>query len=154
MILVWCMPTAWRAIWPQILKSMLFLMCPFVCVSCLLYVTWCAIGPQSAELQKKLHHLEVQLNNEKQHMGDLEHKYRYCGNITWTRVQGPGDRRSTCSDWLMMHTFNFIDLQGRFDVWKKSFAVISSQFTSVVYTPSADLSVTGLRKSPKNMRKR
>lgn len=32
---------------------------------------------QSAELQKKLHHLEVQLNNEKQHMGDLEHKYRY-----------------------------------------------------------------------------
>uniref|UniRef100_A0A674NR96 Rho-associated protein kinase n=1 Tax=Takifugu rubripes TaxID=31033 RepID=A0A674NR96_TAKRU len=33
--------------------------------------------PFSAELQKKLQHLEVQLKNEKQHMGDLEHKYRY-----------------------------------------------------------------------------
>ncbi|CAF99028.1 unnamed protein product, partial [Tetraodon nigroviridis] len=36
--------------------------------------------PQSAELQKKLHHLEVQLNNEKQHTGDLEHKYRSVSN--------------------------------------------------------------------------
>uniref|UniRef100_A0A8C2XKH4 non-specific serine/threonine protein kinase n=1 Tax=Cyclopterus lumpus TaxID=8103 RepID=A0A8C2XKH4_CYCLU len=32
--------------------------------------------PQSAALQKKLCHLEVQLNNEKQVKGDLEHKHR------------------------------------------------------------------------------
>lgn len=39
---------------------------------------------QSAALQKKLHHMEVQLNNEKQIRDDLEHKYRYwsCRNIT------------------------------------------------------------------------
>ncbi|XP_011612688.1 rho-associated protein kinase 2 isoform X1 [Takifugu rubripes] len=35
---------------------------------------------ESAELQKKLQHLEVQLKNEKQHMGDLEHKYRSVSN--------------------------------------------------------------------------
>uniref|UniRef100_A0A7N6FLT9 Rho-associated protein kinase n=1 Tax=Anabas testudineus TaxID=64144 RepID=A0A7N6FLT9_ANATE len=34
-------------------------------------------SPQSAALEKKLHHLEVQLNNEKQIKDDLEHKYRY-----------------------------------------------------------------------------
>lgn len=32
---------------------------------------------QSAALQKKLHHLEVQLNNEKQVRDEIEHKYRY-----------------------------------------------------------------------------
>uniref|UniRef100_A0A3Q1I6E4 Rho-associated protein kinase n=1 Tax=Anabas testudineus TaxID=64144 RepID=A0A3Q1I6E4_ANATE len=32
---------------------------------------------ESAALEKKLHHLEVQLNNEKQIKDDLEHKYRY-----------------------------------------------------------------------------
>ncbi|XP_068608289.1 rho-associated protein kinase 2, partial [Brachionichthys hirsutus] len=31
---------------------------------------------ESAALQKKLHHLEVQLNNDKQAKGDLEHKHR------------------------------------------------------------------------------
>lgn len=31
---------------------------------------------QSAALQKKLHHLEVQLKNEKQSKDDLDHKYR------------------------------------------------------------------------------
>uniref|UniRef100_A0A7N6F679 non-specific serine/threonine protein kinase n=1 Tax=Anabas testudineus TaxID=64144 RepID=A0A7N6F679_ANATE len=48
---------------------------PFV----VLYLTH-VIGyfsPQSAALEKKLHHLEVQLNNEKQIKDDLEHKYRY-----------------------------------------------------------------------------
>lgn len=44
-------------------------------------MTWlCVIdyfSSQSAALQKKLHHLEVQLNNEKQIKDDLEHKYRY-----------------------------------------------------------------------------
>uniref|UniRef100_A0A673CHB2 Rho-associated protein kinase 2 n=1 Tax=Sphaeramia orbicularis TaxID=375764 RepID=A0A673CHB2_9TELE len=34
-------------------------------------------SPQSVALQKKLHLLEVQLNNEKQVKDDLEHKYRY-----------------------------------------------------------------------------
>lgn len=41
-------------------------------------------SPQSAALQKKLRHLEVQLNNEKQVKDDVEHKYRYrsCRNMT------------------------------------------------------------------------
>uniref|UniRef100_A0A8C4NWI8 Rho-associated protein kinase 2 n=1 Tax=Dicentrarchus labrax TaxID=13489 RepID=A0A8C4NWI8_DICLA len=40
-------------------------------------------SPQSAALQKKLRHLEVQLNKEKQGKDDIEHKYRYrsCRNI-------------------------------------------------------------------------
>lgn len=33
-------------------------------------------SPQSAALQKKLRHLEVQLNNEKQVKDEMEHKYR------------------------------------------------------------------------------
>uniref|UniRef100_A0A3B4Y8M3 non-specific serine/threonine protein kinase n=1 Tax=Seriola lalandi dorsalis TaxID=1841481 RepID=A0A3B4Y8M3_SERLL len=40
---------------------------------------------QSAALQKKLRHLEVQINNDKQVKDDLEHKYRYsscCSNNT------------------------------------------------------------------------
>lgn len=74
-ILVRCPPTGRRASWLLILKSMLVAIC-------LMHVFCCVISLQSAELQKKLHHLEVQLKNEKQHMGDLEHKYRYCANTT------------------------------------------------------------------------
>lgn len=37
----------------------------------------CVFYLQSAALQKKLHHLQVQLNNEKQVRDELEHKYRY-----------------------------------------------------------------------------
>lgn len=37
----------------------------------------CVFYLQSAALQKKLHHLEVQLNNEKQVRDEIEHKYRY-----------------------------------------------------------------------------
>lgn len=54
-----------------------------------LEVTWTCdwlvvFSPQSAALQKKLRHLEVQLNNEKQAKDELDHKYRYrsCRNIT------------------------------------------------------------------------
>lgn len=46
-----------------------------------LYIMYwlCVFSPQSAALQKKLHHLEGQLNNEKQVKDELEHKYRYWG---------------------------------------------------------------------------
>uniref|UniRef100_A0AAQ4RS63 Rho-associated protein kinase n=1 Tax=Gasterosteus aculeatus aculeatus TaxID=481459 RepID=A0AAQ4RS63_GASAC len=45
-------------------------------------------SPQSAALQKKLRHLEVQLNNEKQVKGDLESKHRSVSQLsfTWQRA--------------------------------------------------------------------
>uniref|UniRef100_A0A8C2XTE5 Rho-associated protein kinase n=1 Tax=Cyclopterus lumpus TaxID=8103 RepID=A0A8C2XTE5_CYCLU len=58
--------------------------------------------PQSAALQKKLCHLEVQLNNEKQVKGDLEHKHRYSFRASivahlndWFQVSGRKNLEST-----------------------------------------------------------
>lgn len=50
----------------------------FSTLSHLYILYWlCVFSLQSAALQKKLHHLEGQLNNEKQVKDELEHKYRY-----------------------------------------------------------------------------
>lgn len=75
---------------------------------CRLTCDWTVVSfRQSAELQKKLHHLEVQLNDEKQHMGDLEHKYRCGAHVTSARTQDPrGDGSSNPhSDHFMTQAF-------------------------------------------------
>ncbi len=90
---------------------------PFFWVNCVwtfelvLWVTGtCVIGwlfsLQSAALQKKLRHLEVQVNNEKQVKDEIEHKYRYSRNLTWvaflqigTPEQSYHHCQSSCSCW-------------------------------------------------------
>lgn len=64
---------------------------------------WVVLSPQSAALQKKLRHLEVQLNNEKQVKVDIEHKYGYRSWRTsclfsFCSSVNPEDCRRSCPD--------------------------------------------------------
>lgn len=151
------MPTGWWAIWPQIfLTCLVSHACPRMCD--------CSVVsfPQSAELQKKLHHLEVQLNNEKQHMGELEHKYRWGAHVTPAHTRHPtGDRRRSHTMTFLWSMHSRVVVKWSFygaarEVWclAKGFCCTFFTAASVVHILPADLSVTVLRKSSKNLRKR